>query len=139
MYLIIMERIKVKIDNVDHFEELLKKPNYTSGFKKEQLTSVCWYLAKMRNSDLYSNVYSIIDGFGMQHEQYMFYLNPLGYNNKNQIKVNWILKLDDLIIADLICKKEVKDVLIKAILSDQLEKNESVRLNKILLQYKEEK
>ncbi len=139
MYLIIMDRIKVKIDNVSHFEELLKKPNYTSGFEKEQLTSACWYLAKMRNSNLYSNVYSIIDDFGIQHEQYVFYLNPLGYNNKKQIKVDWILKLDDLIIADLICKNEVKGVLNKAILANQLEKNESMRLNKILLQYKEEK
>lgn len=139
MYLIIMDRIKVKIDNVGHFEELLKKPNYTSGFKKEQLTSVCWYLAKMRNGNLYSNVHSIIDGFGMQHEQYLFYLNPLGYNNVNDIKVDWILKLDDMIIEDLIEKKDVKNIIVKAIFSDRLENKESMRLNKILLQFKEDK
>ena len=139
MYLIIIDRIKVKIDNVGHFEELLKKPNYTSGFEEEQLTSVCWYLAKMRNNNLYSNVLSIIDSFGMQHEQYVFYLDPLGYHDVNKIKVDWILRLDDLIIEDLIGKMDVKDIIIKSIFSNRLKNEELMRLNRLLLQYNEEK
>lgn len=130
MYLYIIDSIKTKIIDIKHFKELLNTPNISS---KEQLTLVCWYLAKMRKNKMYSNTYSIIDDFGNQYEQYIFYLNPFDYQNTGALDAEWILKLDDTDIIKLSRNVEIKKILNNAIVSNSMEKIYSDRLVRLLL------
>lgn len=132
-YLIIIDKAQVRISDVDYFEKLLKTPNYTSGFKKEQLTRVCWFIAKMRKNSLYSNVYSIIDNYGNKYEQYQFYLNPLDYKKMNQVDVDWLLGLEDSEIIELSKNDEIRIILKNAVLSKRLDEREANRIIRLLM------
>ncbi len=132
-YLIIINKAKARISNVSHFEELLNTPKFTSGFKKEQLTRVCWFLANMRKNSLYSNVYSNVDNYGNKHEQYLFYLNPLDYKKTNQIDVDWLGVLEDSEIIELSKNYEIRNMLKEAILSKQLDERETNRIIRLLM------
>lgn len=132
-YLIIIDKAQVRINDVDYFEKLLKTPNYTTGFKKEQLTWVCWFFAKMRKNNLYSNVYSIIDNYGNKYEQYQFYLNPLDYKKMNQVDVDWLLGLEDSEIIELSKNDEIRIIFKNAILSRRLDERETNRIIRLLI------
>lgn len=133
VYLVIISQIRIQIDNVDHFKELINNPKFTPKYKKDQLTATCWYLANMRNQELYTNVYSIIDGFGNKYEQYKFYLNPLEYKNYDKIEAGCFLRLDDYIIKKLLKYETVKSSLSDAVLSDRLDKMNTKRVIKLLV------
>lgn len=132
IYLIILKNLNIGVDNIETFEELLKKPEFTTGFKKEQLTGTCWILAGFRKSALYSNVHSIIDDFGKKHEQYKFYLDPIGYKDVDKIETLWLLRLEDSILKQLINNNIIKERIKKSILSGKLEEKEVNMLIKIL-------
>ena len=130
MFLLIIDHAKVKINNISHFEALLKSPNYTTGYEMEQLTGSCLFLAQMRKNDLYSNVHSIIDDFGNKYEQYKFYLSPKDYKRIDQLDVKWVLDLDDSIIIELLCNSDMRKLLKEAVLAESLEEND---INKRLI------
>lgn len=132
-YLLIIDKAKARLSNVSHFEELLKTPKFTSGFKKEQLTRVCWLLAKMRKNDLYSNIYSIVDNYGNQHEQYVFYLNPLDYKKKDQVDVDWLCGLEDSEIIELSKNDGIRIMLRDAVLSKRFDEREVNRIIRLLM------
>lgn len=130
MYLYIIDSIKTKIIDIKHFKELLNAPYIST---KEQLTWVCWYLAKMRKNKKYSNAYSIIDDYGNQYEQYTFFLNPINYKKTDSLDVEWVLRLEDAEITKLSSNITVKTIIKKAILSNRLNEKDSERLVRLLL------
>ena len=132
IYLIILKNLSVGVDNIGVFEELLNKPTFTTGFKKEQLTGACWYLANFRKNALYTNVHSIIDDFGNKHEQYKFYLDPLGYQDVDKIEVLWLLRLEESMLKELINNAIIKEKVKTSIVSGKLDERESNMLIKIL-------
>lgn len=132
IYLIILKNLSVGVDNIGVFEELLNKPTFTTGFKKEQLTGACWYLANFRKNALYTNVHSIIDDFGNKHEQYKFYLDPLGYQDVDKIEVLWLLRLEESMLKELINNAIIKEKVKTSIVSGKLDEREANMLIKIL-------
>ena len=134
MFLLIIDHAKVKINNTSHFEVLLKSPNYTTGYEKEQLTGICLILAQMRKNELYSNVHSVIDDFGNKYEQYKFYLSPTDYKKVDQLDVKWVLRLDDSIIIELLCNSDMRKLLKEAVLAGSIEEIDiNNRLIRLLL------
>ena len=134
MLLLIIEHTKCRINNISHFEALLKSPNYTTGYEKEQLTRICLILAQLRKNDLYSNVHSIIDDFGNKYEQYKFYLSPRDYKKIDQLDAKWVLQLGDSEIMELLSNSEVRELLNESVIADNLEKSDNNRLIRLLLQ-----
>ena len=87
----------------------------------------------MRKNDLYSNIYSIVDNYGNQHEQYVFYLNPLDYKKKDQVDVDWLCGLEDSEIIELSKNDGIRIMLRDAVLSKRFDEREVNRIIRLLM------
>lgn len=132
VYVIILKNLHVGVTNVSVFEQLLKNPNFTTGFKEEQLTTICWIFADFRKNAMYANVHPIIDAYGEQHEQYKFYLDPIGYKDIDKINTKWLLRLEESVLKELGKNNIIKEKVKTSVLSGELTKAESDILVKIL-------
>ncbi len=133
LYLNIITQIKAKIDNIDHFRELLNTPNYSKEDKKIQIIGVCSLLAKMRKHKLYANVHSLIDDFGNQYEEYRFFTNPLTYKNTALVDIEWILHLEDPIKRKLLRNRGIRKKIQEVSFIERLEKTDLENLLRLLI------
>lgn len=129
IYLILLDNLQVKVKYVDHFEELLSK---NIKLNEQQLTDICKYLVALRKNPIFDNIHSLIDKYGVEYEQYKFYLAPLEYPQKENIKPDWILRCSDSEIKVFLKYDVIKEKYKKFMQSDELGKLNYDKLFRLL-------
>ena len=107
-FLEFIEQNKFIILSVDRFKEMIGK---IGKGNEEENAYCCRTLANMRKNEYYSDVHSIIDEFANTNECMKFFLSPLAYNNKKDIKPIWLLYEDEETFNKLVKTDECNNIL----------------------------
>lgn len=99
---------KLPIASVERFREMIREID-----KKQDPENAfcCRILANMRKNEYYSDVHSIIDEFANTNECMKFFIEPLAYNNKQDIKPIWLLYEDEEIFNILVKTEACNDII----------------------------
>lgn len=105
--------LRVKIKEEYHFKNLLDNVNFTKGTSPEKKWALISNLARLRKDRKFSNIHSIIDGFGEKHKEYQFLMNPTKYKIIEEIEPLWMLSCTRKELKELlkneVLRKKMKD------------------------------
>lgn len=99
-------------DNLDEFKSSLM--SYTDEFEMNY-GAVGSIMAKWRNNSTYSNVWDIIDDCAIKHPYLMFALNPLEYEDKENVHAEWIKALGEDKVREVIKDSTYNNILLRHI------------------------
>lgn len=111
-YIIFLHFYGLTPDNLDEFKSSLM--SYTDEFEMNY-GAVGSIMAKWRNNSTYSNVWDIIDDCAIEHPYLMFALNPLEYEDKENVHAEWIKALGEDKVREVIKDSTYNNILLRHI------------------------
>lgn len=111
-YIIFLRMYNLIPDNVDEFRSMLMA--YSDKYEMNY-GAVGSILTKWRNDDAYSKIWDVIDECASSHSYLKFALDPLRYEDKENVHPEWIKALDEDKIREIIKDPIYNNILIKHI------------------------
>ncbi|MBD5272671.1 MAG: hypothetical protein HDS42_05335 [Bacteroides sp.] len=111
-YVIFLHIHKLLPDDLEEFR--LSLMSYTDEFQMNY-GSVGSIMAKWRNNSKYSEVWDIIDDCAEEHPYLKFALNPLEYDDKENVHAEWIKALGEDKVREIIKNSTYNNILLKHI------------------------
>ena len=111
-YIIFLHIYKLLPDDLEEFRSSLI--SYTDEFQMNY-GAVGSIMAKWRNNSKYSEVWDIIDNCAENHPYLKFALNPLEYEDKENVHAEWIKALGEDKVRELIKNSTYNNILLRHI------------------------
>ena len=124
-YIIFLRMYNLIPDDVDEFRSMLTA--YSDKYEMNY-GAVGSILTKWRNDDAYSKIWGVIDECASSHPYLKFALNPLRYEDKENVHPEWIKALDEDKIREIIKDPIYNNILIKHIATGNFSPEERLEL-----------